>query len=70
MIVLPLLYDVEKWIHNLMVLVMDKDNYKVCYHAKLPTTTKPAVYDNGIPNNVTNLVRSKVEAVHTDNISD
>ena len=39
-----------------MGLVMDKDNYKVCYCAKFPTITKPAVYDEYIPNNATNLV--------------
>ena len=46
----------EKGIHNLMGLVMDKDDYKLRYRAKLPTTTKPDVYDKDIPNNSKNVV--------------
>ena len=42
---LPLPYDVEKVIHNLLGPVMDKEYYKQRYCTKLPTPTKPAVYD-------------------------
>ena len=35
------------------------------YCAKFPTTTKPSVYDKNIPNNATNVVWAKSEAVHT-----
>ena len=70
MILLPLPCDAEKEIHNLMGLIMDEDDYKVGYGAKFPMTTKPAVYDEDIPNNSTNVVRSKAEAVHTAKIAD
>ena len=46
----------EKGIHNLMGLVMDKDDYKQRYCAKFPTPTKPAVYDEKIPNKATKVV--------------
>ena len=49
---------------------MDKDDYKVCYGAKFPTSTKPAVYNKDIPNNATNVVRAKAEDVHTLKITD
>ena len=49
---------------------MDEDDYEVGYGAKFPMTTKPAVYDEDIPNNSTNVVRSKAEAVHTAKIAD
>ena len=45
MILLPIPYDVEKGIHNILGLVMDKEYYKQRYCTKLPTPTKPAVYD-------------------------
>ena len=44
-ILLYLPYDVEKVIHNLMGIVIDKDGYKVRYRAKILTTNKHAVYD-------------------------
>ena len=40
---LPLPYDVEKVIHNLLGLVMGKEYYKQRYCTKLPTPTKPTV---------------------------
>ena len=49
---------------------MDKDDYKVRYGAKFPETTRPAVYDEDISNNTTNVVRSKTEAIHTAKIAD
>ena len=70
MILLPLPCDVEKGIHNLMILVMDEDDYKLHYCAKFPTTTKTAVYDKDVPNNATNVVRAKAEDVHTAKIAD
>ena len=69
-ILLPLPYDVENGIHNLMVLVMDEDDYQQRYRAKFPTPTKPAVYDETIPNNAMNVVQAKAEDVHTANIMD
>ena len=51
-----------------MVIVMDEDNYKQWYRAKLPMTTNPSVYDEDIPNNATNGIRYKAEDVHTAKI--
>ena len=67
-ILLHLLYNVEKVIHNLMGIIMDEDDYKVCYCAKFPTTTKPDVYDEDIPNNATNGIWAKAEDIHTAKI--
>ena len=55
--------------HNILGLVMYKEYYKQRSCTKFPTPTKPA-YDKTIPNNVTNLDRSKAEAVHTAKIAD
>ena len=49
---------------------MDEDGYKVLYCAKSPTTTKPDVYDEEIPNNATNVVWAKAEDIHTAIIVD
>ena len=46
----------EKGTHNLMGLVMDKDDYKQRYCAKSPTSTKPSVYDEKNTNKATNVV--------------
>ena len=67
-ILLPLPFDVVKGIHDSMGLGMDKYNYKQRYWAKFPRTTKPAVYDDTIPNNATNVVWAKAEAVRTAKI--
>ena len=69
-IFLPLLYDMEKVIHNLMGLVMDEDDCKVRYGANFPKTTRPTVYNEDISNNTTNVVQAKAEAVHTSKIAD
>ena len=52
-----------------MGLVMEEENYKQLYRAKSPTPIKPAVYDETIPNNATNVVQSKAGAVHTSKIA-
>ena len=49
---------------------MDKDNYKVRYCANFPTTTNPSVYYYNIPNNATNVVQAKAEAIHESKIAD
>ena len=61
---------VEKGVHNLVVLFMDKDYYNQRYCAKFPTPTKLDVYDETIPKNATSVVWSKAEAVHTAKIVD
>ena len=60
----------DKGIHNLVVLVMDKEDYKVRYCAKFTKTTRTAVYNKEISSNATNMVRERVEAVHTAKIAD
>ena len=70
LVLLPLPYNMDNGIHNLMGLVMDEDDYKVRYDTKFPNTTRPAVYDEDISNNATNLVRAKAEAVRTAKIAD
>ena len=67
---IPLPYNVEKVIHNLLGLVMYKEYYEQRYCSKLPTSTKPAVYNESIPNNATNVARAKDEAVHKPKIAD
>ena len=68
-ILLPLLYYMEKGIHNLMGIVLDEDDYKHLYWFNFPTSSKPAVYNETIPNNSTNVVQAKAESVHTANIA-
>ena len=70
LILIPPPYNVEKGIHNLMGIVMDKDYYKVLYGAKFPKTTRPSVYDKDISNNSTNVVQAKAKAVYTTKIAD
>ena len=53
-----------------MGLVMDEYDYKQRHHTKLPPPTNPAVYDDTIPKNATNVVRAKAEAVNTSIIAD
>ena len=67
-ILIPILYDIEKGIKNLMGLVLEKENYKQHYRAKLPTPIKPVVYDETIPNNFMNVVQEKAEAVHIEKL--
>ena len=69
-ILFPLPYNVEKGIQNLTVLVMDEDDYKQRYCAKLPTPTNPNFYNESTPNNATDVVYSKDEAVHMSTIAD
>ena len=40
-ILLPLPYNAERGIHNMMGLVMEKDNYEQRYRSEFPTPTKP-----------------------------
>ena len=68
-ILLPLLYNVDKVIHNLMGFVVDEGYYKQGYRAKFPMPTKPSVYDKKIPTNATNVVRDKAGAIHTAKIA-
>ena len=69
-ILLPLRYDLEKGICNLIGLFIEEENYKQHYRAKFPMPTKPAVCDETIPSNATYVVQAKDEAVHTAKIAD
>ena len=70
-ILLPLPYDVEKGIYNMLgLLVTYEEDYEQHYCTKFPTPTNPAVYDEAIPNNTTNVARAKAKAVHTSKIAD
>ena len=62
---LPIAYDGEKGIHNLVSIVMNEDAYKTRYGANFPTPTRPAIYDVNIPINLTNAVQARREASHT-----
>ena len=53
-----------------MSLVLGEENYKPCYCSKFPKPTKPAVYDETIPNNAMNCFQAKAEAVHKEIIAD
>ena len=44
-ILLPIPYDVEEGIHNLMGIVLEEDDYKQYYCSKFHKPTKEAVYD-------------------------
>ena len=69
-LLLPIAYDGEKGIHNLVGLIMDEDAYKTCHGANLPTPSRPAIYDVDIPIDTSNAVRVRREAAHTSKKKD
>ena len=69
-LLLPIAYDGEKGIYNLVGLMMNEDAYKTRYCANFPTPARPAIYDVEIPINATNAVRTRREAAHTSNKED
>ena len=66
---LPLPYDLDKRIHNLLGLAMDGEDYDQRYCAKSPMPTNPTVYDKTIPNNAANVALDKAKAVHMSKIA-
>ena len=64
-LLLPITYDGEKGIHNLVGLVMNKDAYKTRYGANFATPARPAIYDVDIPIDASNAIRVCREAAHT-----
>ena len=64
-LLLPIMYDGDKGIHNLVGLIMDEDAYKARHGANLPTPSRPEIYDIDIPIDVYNAVRVRSEAEHT-----
>ena len=64
-LLMPITYDGEKCIHNLVCLIMDEDAYKTRHGANFPTPSRPAIYDVNIPINASNAVRVYREAYHT-----
>ena len=64
-ILLPITYDGEKGIHNLVGLIMDEDTYRARHGANFPTPSRPAIYDVDIPINASDAARVRCEAEHT-----
>ena len=64
-LLLPINYDGEKGIHNLVGFIMDADTYKAHHGANIPTPSRPAIYDVDIPIDASNNVRVRCEAAHT-----
>ena len=64
-LLLPITYDGEKGVHNLVGLIIDEDAYKACHGANFPKPSRPAIYDIDIPINFSNAVRFRCEAAHT-----
>ena len=64
-LLLPIAYDGEKGIHNIVGLIMDEDAYKALHGANFPTPSRPAIYDVDIPIDASNTVRVRREAAHT-----
>ena len=67
---IPLPYDLEKLIHNLLVLFMDTEGYKQRYWIKFPTPTNPAVCDETIPDNSNHVDQAKAKSIHKAKIAD
>ena len=65
MLILPIAYDGEKGIHNLVGLIMDEDAYRARHGANFPMPSCPAIYDVDIPIDASNAVRVRREAAHT-----
>ena len=64
-LLLPITYDGEKGIQNLVGLVMDEESYRALHGANFPTPSRPAIYDVDIPIEASNSVRVRREAAHT-----
>ena len=62
---LPISYDDEKGIHNLVCLIMNEDAYRALHGANFPTPSRPAIDDVNIPIDVCYSVRVRREAAHT-----
>ena len=56
-ILLPIAYDGEKVIHNLVGLIMDEDAYRARHGTKFPTPSRLAIYDVDIPIDASNAMR-------------
>ena len=65
MLLLPIAYYGEKGIHNLVVLIIDEDDYREHHGANFPTPSRPEIYDVDIPIDASNSVRVRCEAAHT-----
>ena len=61
-LILPITYDGEKGIHNLVGLIMDEDAYKARHGTNFPTPSRPAIYDVDITIDASNAVRVRLEA--------
>ena len=64
-LLLPIVYDEEKGINNLVGLIMYEDAYKLRHGANFLTPSSLAIYDVNIPIDASNAVRIRREADHT-----
>ena len=63
-LLIPITYDGEKGIHNLIVLIVNEDAYKMRYGANFPTPARPAIYNVKIPIDASNAMRIRCKAAH------
>ena len=63
-LLLPITYDGENGVHNLVGLIMNEYAYKMRHGANFPTPTRPAIYNVDIPINASNAMRVRREAAH------
>ena len=64
-LVLPIAYDGEKCIHNVVGLIMDEDAYRARHGANFSTPSCPEICDVDIPIDASNSVRVRCEAAYT-----
>ena len=64
-LLLPIAYNGEKGIHNLVGLIMDEDAYRARHGTNFPTPSRPAIYDVDIPIDASNALKVRHEAAHT-----
>ena len=64
-LLLPISYDGEKGIHNLVGLIMYEDAYRARHGAVFPTPSRPEIYNVDIPIDASHEVRVRHKAAHT-----
>ena len=69
-LLLPIAYDGENRVHDLVGLIMSEDAYKMRHGANFPTPTCPAINNVDTPIDASNAVRVRREAAHTSKKED
>ena len=64
---LPIAYDGENVVHNLVCLIMKEDAYNMRYGANFPTPTHPSIYGVDILIDVSNALWVRRKTSHTAN---